>query len=273
MTNEVTLITGASSGIGWELAQLFAADKYDLVLVARSESKLQTLADQLRQKHGVAVRVLVKDLTASQAPLEMYQELKAADVHVDTLVNNAGFGAWGAVAGLDLERQLNMIQINVAALTCLTRLFLPGMLARARGGILNVGSTAAFQPGPNMAVYYATKAYVLSFTEALAEEVKSRGIIVTCLAPGPTKTGFGAEAGMGNPLLVRAGTMTARDVAKAGYDALRRGKPLVVPGIRNKLGVFSVRLSPRWVVRKMVHKRVRKGVRKLVRKLVNYLQS
>ena len=170
MKDEIALITGASSGIGLHLARRFAADGSDLVLVARSEAKLNDLAGVLRRQYGIAARVLPKDLSAPEAPQEFFDALQADGVAVDVLVNNAGFGARGAVAELEAERQLAMIQVNVATLTHLTRLFLPSMLERGRGGILNVGSTAGFQPGPNMSVYYATKAYVLSFTEGLAEE-------------------------------------------------------------------------------------------------------
>ena len=183
MSAETALITGASSGIGCELARLFAADKSDLVLVARRQEKLDQLATELRRDYGVSVRVFAKDLADPQSPQAIFDALAAEGVAVDVLVNNAGFGAAGPVADLPLEKQLDMIQVNVAALTQLTRLFLPGMIQRRSGGILNVGSTAGFQPGPYMAVYYATKAYVLSFTEALGEEVVGTGVRVACLAP------------------------------------------------------------------------------------------
>ena len=183
MQPETALVTGASSGIGWELAKLFAADKSNLVLVARSREKLHELAADLREAHGVEVRVVAMDLADPNSPPAIFGLLAAEGVTVDVLVNNAGFGAVGSVADLPLERQMEMIQVNLTALTHLTRLFLPGMIQRRSGGILNVASTAAFQPGPYMAVYYATKAYVLSFTEAVAEEVLGTGIRVTCLAP------------------------------------------------------------------------------------------
>ena len=252
MAAETALITGASSGIGWELARLFAADKSNLVLVARSRDKLEQLAAELRQQHSVTVLVLAKDLAEPTAPQAIFDELTAQGTTVDVVVNNAGFGLLGAVADLPLQRQLDMIQVNIAALTHLTRLFLPGMIERRRGGILNVGSTAGFQPGPRMAVYYATKAYVLSFTEALAEELVGTDIKVTCLAPGPTVTGFGVASGMDKSLVFRLGTMGADVVARAGYRGFRRGKVIVVPGLRNKLTAFSVRLGPRSFVRKLV---------------------
>jgi uncharacterized protein len=251
MSAETVLITGASSGIGWELARLFAADNSHLVLVARRREKLDELAVELRREHGAEVRVLAQDLADPKGPQMIFDALAADGVAVDVLVNNAGFGAGGSVADLPLERQRDMIQVNVAALTCLARLFLPGMISRRSGGILNVGSTAGFQPGPYMAVYYATKAFVLSFTEALAEELLGTGVTVTCLAPGATATGFAATANLEHKLLFRLGTMDARTVARAGHRGFRRGKLLVIPGLTNKLGAFAVRLAPRAWPRKI----------------------
>jgi uncharacterized protein len=248
---ETALITGASSGIGLELARLFAADKSNLVLVARNQDKLESLAEELR-RDGMKVSVLPMDLADSKAPQAIFDELTGQGITVDVVVNNAGFGAMGTVANLPLDRQLQMIQVNVLALTHLTRLFLPGMIERRRGGILNVGSTAGFQPGPNMAVYYASKAFVLSFTEALAEELVGSGIHVTCLAPGATATGFRAAAHMEDALLFRLGTINAKTVARLGYRGFRRGRVIVIPGLKNKLGAFAVRLAPRVFVRKLV---------------------
>jgi hypothetical protein len=249
---EIILITGASSGIGLELARLFAADKSSLILVARSQDKLETLAEELRKNYGIEVVVLPQDLAAPAAPQAIFDELTGKGTTVDVVVNNAGFGSVGAVADLPLQRQLAMIQVNITVLTHLTRLFLPGMIERNRGGILNVGSTAGFQPGPNMAVYYATKAYVLSFSEALAEEVVGTNINVTCLAPGPTATGFGADSGMEKSLVFKFGAMDAKAVARQGYRGFRCGKVIVIPGLKNKLGAFSVRFAPRSFVRKVV---------------------
>lgn len=210
------------------------------------------MAAEIRQQHGVTVSVLGKDLADPTAPQAIFDELSAQGVIVDVLVNNAGFGLVGAVADLPLQRQLDMIQVNVTALTNLTRLFLPRIIERRRGGILNVGSMAGFQPGPRMAVYYASKAYVLSFTEALAEELVDTGIKVTCLAPGPTTTGFVAAANLENALLFRLGAMDSRKVAEAGYRGFRRGGVIVIPGLKNKLTAFSVHLGPRSFVRKLV---------------------
>jgi uncharacterized protein len=251
MNSETVLITGASSGIGLELAKLFAADKSTLILVARSADKLEALAESMRRQLGVMVRVLPADLTRPDAPQRLFDELARDGVEVDVVVNNAGFGHRGAIAEIPLQRQLEMIQVNVSALTALTRLFLPGMLARNRGGILNVGSTAGFQPGPYMSVYYATKAYVLHFTEALAEEVRKTDLRISCLAPGPTKTGFADVADMGHARLFRLGAMSAETVAKIGYRGFRRGKVIVVAGLRNWLLVQAPRVSPRFLVRKV----------------------
>ena len=250
---ERVLITGASSGIGLELARLFAADGYDLVLVARRHEALLALGEDLHTRHGVDVRVLARDLNRSSAPHDIVEMMLADGIHVDVLVNNAGFGARGAFVELEPQRQMDMIQVNVAALTLLTRLFLPGMLARNRGGILNVASTAAFQPGPFMAVYYATKAYVQSFTEAVAEEVAGSALKVTCLSPGPTVTEFAARAGTeGSKLLRRTSSMSALDVALSGYHGWRKGRVLVVPGMTNTFGTWAVRFLPRRVVRKLI---------------------
>ena len=191
--NPTVLITGASGGIGEQLARLFAAHRYDLVLVARSVDKLQSLSAELARAHGIQSRVLPADLADPGAPPRLFEALQ--DAAIDVLVNNAGFGARGAYAQIDYQLEARMIQVNVAALAHLTRLFLPGMLARRTGKILNVASTAAYVPGPFMAVYYASKAFVLSFSEALAEEVQGSGVTVTALIPGPTETNFAAIAG------------------------------------------------------------------------------
>jgi short-subunit dehydrogenase len=251
MTRERVLVTGASSGIGLELAERFAADGSDLVLVARSENRLAELAAGLRQRHGVEVRVEPLDLRQPAAPRELFERLDGDRIEIDVLVNNAGFGERGSVANLDLQRQLDMVQVNVAAVTALTRLFLPGMIERNRGGVLNVGSTAGFQPGPYMTVYYATKAFVLSFSEGLHEELKGTQVRVSCLAPGPTTTGFAAAAHMTDSRLFRLGAMTAARVARAGHDGFRRGRAVVVPGLRNRFLISTARFSPRWLVRKI----------------------
>jgi short-subunit dehydrogenase len=252
MTNETVLITGASSGIGLELARLFAADNSNLVLVARREEKLRALADELKSKFGVDVFILPKDLSQKNAPTEIFDTLEKEGIQIDVVVNNAGFGARGAVADLDTDMQIDMIQVNVVALTHLTRLFLPGIIQRGRGGILNVGSLAGFQPGPNLAVYYATKAYVLSFTEALSEEINNPDIKITCLTPGPVRTEFGSKSELDDSLLFKLSLMDAEPVVKAGYEGFRKGKVIVLPGLKQKIIPFLLRLTPRFLVRKVV---------------------
>jgi short-subunit dehydrogenase len=250
----VALITGASAGIGKELAGLFAVD-HDLILVARREVELNALADALRKESGGTVHVMPADLGDPTAPQKLFDEVAAKGLTVDVLVNNAGFGTLGPFADADLAKSLSMIQVNVTALAHLTGLFLPGMKQRGRGRILNVGSTAAFQPGPLMAVYYASKAFVLSFSEALWEELRGTGVTVTCLCPGPTKTEFGDVAGMHGTRLFDGPNVTdVKGVAAAAYSATMRGKRLVIPGFLNKLLVFSVRFSPRRLVLRIVRR-------------------
>jgi short-subunit dehydrogenase len=253
---QTALITGASGGIGLELARLFAAGGYDLVLVARSAGRLEELAGELRGRHGVAARALAKDLAAPESPEEIFRELEAAGVAVDVLVNNAGFATFGPFVEIDLGKELEELQLNVVTLTHLTKKFLPGMLARRRGGVLNVASTAGFQPGPLMAVYYATKAYVISFSEALAEELGGTGLTVSVLCPGPTETGFQRRAGMENSRLF-SGLLRVADaasVARAGYEGFRAGKRVVIPGLINKAGVQAIRATPRALATKVIKK-------------------
>src|SRR5258707_522371 len=207
MANHTALVTGASSGIGLELARRLAADGHDLVVIARRAAALDALVAEVTRAYGVKATAISVDLAQPAGARHIYDELLRAGTTIDVVVNNAGFGLQGAVAKLPLDRQLEMVQVNVTALTELTRLFLPGMLERNRGGVLNVGSTAGFQPGPMMAVYYATKAYVVSFTEALAEEVAGSALRISCLAPGPTATGFAQEGKMTGTGLFRLGTM------------------------------------------------------------------
>jgi short-subunit dehydrogenase len=222
------------------------------VLVARREDRLRQLAEELGAAHGKTVRVLPEDLSDPGSPEAIFDRLRDDGVVVDVLVNNAGFGARGPFARLDTQRQLDMLQVNVAALTHLTRLLLPGMLERRRGAVLNVGSLAGFVPGPNKAIYYATKAYVLSFTEALAAELAGTGVRVTLLAPGATATEFAAAAGYPGP---RRGAMDPTTVARAGYEGLRAGRVLVVPSREGRLVTLGLRLLPRAAVRKAMQLR------------------
>lgn len=252
---ETALITGASGGIGLDLAHLFARDGHDLVLVARSEDKLQALARDLEKHHHVTAHVIAADLSKPDAPSRLLEETRTRRLQIDVLVNNAGYGLNGPFSETDLQKELEMIQVNISALTHLTKLFLRGMVARRSGRILNVASTAAFQPGPLMAVYYASKAYVLSFSEALAEELRDSGVTVTTLCPGPTSTGFAAAADMTSSRLFTMTTpMTSMDVARIGYRAMLRGKRVAITGFRNKMSAQSVRIAPRSLVTKIVRK-------------------
>ena len=249
---EVALVTGASGGIGEDLARLIAAGGRDVVLLARSAPKLQTLADELTLAYKVSATVLAMDLSIPGAADEIARTLAERRIVIDMLINNAGFGTHGAFARENSVEQSRMLQVNVVALTMLTRLLLPGMIERRRGRILNVASTAAFQPGPVMAVYYASKAYVMSLSLALTEETVDTGVTVTCLCPGPTRTGFQERAQLGKSRLFGVtNVMSSADVARAGYDALLAGRALVVPGMANKIGAQSVRFVPRRVAAKI----------------------
>lgn len=249
---ETVLVTGASSGIGRAFAHRFARAGSTCVLAARSEAKLQALSDTLSTEYDVEAPVLPVDLSTPEAGQTVQEALQAQDRSVDVLVNNAGIGTRGRFADLDRQHQLNTIRVNILALTDLAHRLLPGMLDRGRGGILNVASTAAFQAGPYMSVYYATKAYVLSLSEGLSEEVANHSVTVTCLAPGPTKTRFAAKADLEeSPLFQWTTPMTPTAVANAGYDGFRAGSSLVIPGLQNKFGTLLVKLVPRSVARKV----------------------
>ncbi len=249
MTRPIALVTGASSGIGLELATLLAREGHDLICVARNRERLEQIARGLREEFGGAVTVIPRDLAEPEAARAVAAEVESRGFPLEILVNNAGFGVYGRFAETSLEQELAMIQVNLVALTELTKRFLPGMLRRGHGRILNVASTAAFQPGPLMAVYYATKAYVLSFSEALANETAGTGVTVTALCPGPTITEFQNRAGVGGTRLFHSPLVRdARSVALAGYRGMRRGRRVVVPGLENRLLVEAVRLTPRRLV-------------------------
>ena len=243
------LVTGASAGLGLELAKLFAADRHDLVLVARRKDRLDALAAELRAQHGVATHVVAADLAHPDGWRAVVAEVGRLGVEIDFLVNNAGFGSNGAFAELDGEREIAMVQVNVTAVVGLTRAFLPGMIARGRGRVLNLGSTAGFQPGPFMATYYASKAFVNSFTEALAYELKGTGVTATVSCPGATATEFAGVAGNDSSRLFRMGAASPAEVARQAYRAMNAGRTLVVHGAKNKLAAFGVRFSPRPMVR------------------------
>jgi short-subunit dehydrogenase len=246
MARGTALITGASAGLGAEFAKLCAAGGYDVVLVARSASRLAETAASLTGSYGVQARPLAADLADPAAPAQIFAQL--AGGAVDILINNAGFGVRGAFAETDWAKEANLLQVNVGALAHLTKLFLPGMVRRGSGRILNLASTAAFVPGPFMAMYYASKAFVLSFSEALANEVQGTGVTVTALCPGATRTEFADVAGLANSKLFTGPTMGAAEVARVGYDAMMAGKPSVIAGARNRWMMRGARLLPRgWV--------------------------
>jgi len=243
---KVALVTGASAGLGVDFARQLSKRGHPLVLAARRKDRLQALAKELGN-----ARVIAIDLSKKDAPAKLMADLQAKGEIVDLLVNNAGFGLIGRFAELDAGREREMIDLNVGTLTDLCRAVAPGMIDRKSGGIINVASTAAFQPGPKMAVYFATKAYVLSLTEALHEELKPHGIRVTCLCPGPTRTEFGDVAGFGGNGLFDRVAMESPEVVAAGLKGLDRNQAVVVPGFVNKLTASSGRFAPRSVVRKI----------------------
>ena len=222
------------------------------MLLARSRDKLEALGKTLQDRNSVRVEIVARDLAAPNAVERTRSDVEGRGLEIGTLINNAGFGNLGGFHETALDMQLSMLHLNIEALTELTHRFLPPMIARGRGQILNVASTAALQPGPFMAVYYATKAYVLSFSEAIAEELRGTGVTVTALCPGPTRTEFQARANMGGSRLARFGLQDARPVAELGYRAMERGHAVAIPGLLNRLMALSVRLSPRAAVRRVV---------------------
>jgi short-subunit dehydrogenase len=243
--SETALITGASGGLGEHFARLCAADGMNVILIARSKDSLEALAQELSDAHGIKATVIAQDLSEPVAVSNIAKELTKKKLTVDFLINNAGFGQYGLFADSDTDKLKRMMEVNMIALTMLTREIVPGMIKRKRGRILNVASTAAFPAGPLMDVYYASKAYVLSFSVALSNELKGTGVTATCLCPGPTKTGFVAHAGLKKSKLFRGLTMLAPDVARIGYSAALKGKHVIVPGFRNRFLIFGTRLVSR----------------------------
>ncbi len=248
------LITGASGGIGLELARIHAAAGDDLILVARSLEKLESIKKEFEGEHGIDVKIIPIDLAVKDAAREVFEKMEMDGLHADYLINNAGLGDFGFFHESSWEKQEMMVSLNITALIQLTWLVLPGMIRRGGGKILNVASTAAFQPGPTMSVYFASKAFVLSFSEAINNELKDKGVTVTALCPGSTDTGFHAVA-LGDPQLVRERRMdTAAGVALTGYSAMMKGKPVVVHGFKNSFLTNAVRFFPRSFIVKMARR-------------------
>lgn len=250
---KTALITGASSGIGKELAQIHAEHRGNLVVVARSVDKLKSLKAKLEKEFGIQVKIIVKNLAFQEAPGEIYKEIKEAGIKIDYLINNAGFGGLGKFHERQLEDDLNMIKVNISALTALTRYFLPDFVHRNTGKILNVSSTAGYAPGPLQAVYYATKAYVTSFSNAISEELSDTAVTVTTLIPGATETDFGKVSGMEKTRLFSR-TASPRTVAEIGYAAMLRGKLNVLAGVSwiMRIRIAMIPFTPRRLLLKMV---------------------
>lgn len=253
---EYVLITGASGGIGLELARVFAAHGHSLILAARSTDKLIALKNELEKKYSVSAEVITKDLSRPESPRELFAETRQKNLSVSILVNNAGFGIYGHFSETNLDKELEMLRLNILSLTELTKLFLAPMLERKSGKILNLASTAAFQPGPVMACYYASKAYVLSFSEAIANELKGTGVTVSALCPGPTESDFQSRAdiNMNISLFKASGIMSAAEAARAGYEGLMRGKRVILPGFMNKVTPLGMRFLPRNFVTAIVRR-------------------
>jgi short-subunit dehydrogenase len=242
---QTALVTGASAGIGQAMARLLAKRDYDLILVARREALLRDTARELRDDCPVRVEVVPADLCRDCAAGEVFQAVRDREMSVDVLINSAGFGTQGAFAEADADEQNRLLHVNIVSLTQLTRLFLPGMLTRRRGGVINLASIAAYMPGPLMATYFASKAFVLSFTEALANELAGTGVRATALCPGPTQSEFADRAGIASTKAFAGGVMDVAAVAKAGFDGFTRGKRVVVPGLKTKAGLYPAKFMPR----------------------------
>jgi uncharacterized protein len=253
------LITGASAGLGREFARLAARDGHDVILVARRRDRLQELAKELEAAHGITSTIMDADLADRETPRAIVERLQSAGLVVDFLINNAGFGSHGPFVDADFARQAEMVEVNIRALIELCHRVLPGMIARKSGRILNVASLAGFVPGPYMATYYASKAFVLSFSEALATELRGTGVTVTASCPGPTATEFGAVAKSDRTALFRASSANAARVALHGYQAMLAGKTVAIPGLANRLVAQLVRVGPRAAIRSVIARMNKKG--------------
>ena len=246
------LITGATEGIGYELSKIYAKEAYELVLVARNEERLKSRKRELEDEFGVPVAIIRMDLSEPGAAKKLFELTEKHEIVVDELINNAGYGLIGRFDKISLDDQLNMIQLNVAEMTALCRLYLEQMVARGSGKIMNVASTASFQPGPMMAAYYATKAFVLHLTEAIAVETKGTGVTVCALCPGPTASKFQERAGFKKPLLTQMGMMSSASVAKTGFAKMQRGKTVIITGLMNRLFAQSYRFFPRKMIQSVI---------------------
>lgn len=253
--NNTALVTGATGGLGYEFAKLLAKDGYNLLLVARNGQKLEEVKTELENAHGIQAEIFACDLSRTDGADGVYEYAQSRNIQIDVLINNAGFGDFGEFLERDWEKQRDMVNLNVLALMRLTYLFVPAMKQRGSGKVLNVASIASFQPGPLMSVYYATKAYVLSFSEALAVELKKTGVTVTALCPGPIRTGFEKAAQLSNSgLFKNLKVASAEKVARYGYKKMKKGKVVAIQGSNNRFLVFTTRLASRSLVRKVVYK-------------------
>ena len=252
-----TLITGASTGIGYELSKLFAKDKHNLILVSRNKIKLQSVKNELL-KYNIDIKILGLDLASSEDIKSLFSYIEINKLNVTILVNNAGIGTFGDFNDIEWEKEEALIDINIKALTQLTKYFLPKIVECKNGGILNVASTAAFCSGPRMAAYYASKAYVLNLTEAIYEEYKDNGIKISCLCPGPVKTSFQGKAGIKKSEAAKKYLMDAEEVAKVCYKDFNKGKLIIIPGMKNRLLVMGNKILPRSISRKIILKTNRK---------------
>ncbi|WP_088012428.1 SDR family NAD(P)-dependent oxidoreductase [Gottfriedia acidiceleris] len=249
--SKTVLITGPTEGIGYELTYLFAKDHFNLVLVARNKIKLEKMAISLMKQFNIKVMVISEDLSKENSAQSIFDQVLKSQMEIDILVNNAGVALYGEFCQTDLNKELKMIQLNIVTLTELVKYFLPNMIQKKSGQIINIASTSAFQPGPKMSVYAASKAYVLSFSEALSEELRHTGVSVTAVCPGPTRTGIINSSGGNNSKLFKGKMMTPKKVAKLTYEAANKKKTVVITGIKNKMLAQSVRFIPRSIVRKL----------------------
>jgi short-subunit dehydrogenase len=246
---KTVLITGASTGIGYELSKVFSRNGYNLVLVSRNSQRLEVVAKEMEKQHDIQAKVIPKDLSKSPAPQELYNDVVANGIDIDVLVNNAGFGINEKFTDVSADKHMELIQLNITSLTVLCKLFGADMVKRRSGSILNIASTAAFQAGPLMSTYYASKAYVLLLSEALSNELAQDGVNVTVLCPGPTHTEFGVRADMNSAKILNVPwIMSAAEVAEIGFSGLMKGKKIIIPGLMNKIIAFSTRLTPRSVL-------------------------